>query len=51
LATAGFSFWLANQAATFFMSSSDSGAAMPPMMALLRAAGLPSTALKLLSCL
>ena len=33
------------------MSSSDSGAAMPPMMALFVRAGLPSTELKFCSCL
>ncbi len=33
------------------MSSSDNGAAMPPMMALFRTAGLPSTDLKFCSCL
>ncbi|KFB72935.1 MAG: hypothetical protein AW09_001854 [Candidatus Accumulibacter phosphatis] len=33
------------------MSSSDSAATMPPMIALLRTAGFPSRALKLLSCL
>jgi hypothetical protein len=51
LATEGCIFCCEKYTDRLRMSSSDSAATMPPMIALLRTAGLPSTALKLLNCL